>query len=50
MKHSLAKVFWMRKGERNGPVKNGERTVWVSTRSLLIVPPPPHLPAIQPAK
>ena len=23
MKHSFANVFWIRKGERNGPVKNG---------------------------
>ena len=50
MKHSLAKVFWIRKGERSGPVKNGDRTVWVSARSLRMVPPPPQYPSMQPAK
>src|ERR1700678_2244817 len=50
IKHSLANVFWIRKGERKGPVKNGERTVCVSARSLLIVPPPLHEPPAHPAK
>ncbi len=36
MKHSFAKVFWIRNGERSGPVKNGDRTVCVKTRSLRI--------------
>ena len=31
MKLSLAKVFWIRAGERSGPVKNGESTVWEMT-------------------
>src|SRR5512145_599912 len=43
MKHSCANVFWSRFGERRGPVKNGERIEWVSTRSLLTAPVPPHL-------
>src|SRR3984957_8860668 len=50
IKHSLANVFWIRKGERKGPVKNGERTVCVSARSLLMVPPPLHEPPAHPAK
>ena len=49
MNDSFANVCWIRSGERSGPVKNGERTVCVTTRSLRIVPPP-HAPATQPAR
>ena len=34
MKHSFAKVFWIRAGERSGPVKNGESTVRAITRAF----------------
>jgi hypothetical protein len=37
-------------GDRSDPVKNGERTVCVSARSLRMVPSPPQPPATQPAK
>src|SRR5581483_11925835 len=46
---SCANVFWIREGDRSGPVKNGDAIVCVSTRSLLIVPAAPHLPPTQPA-
>src|SRR5580658_992925 len=49
MKDSWAKVFCKRKGERRGPVKNGDFTVWASTRSLRIEPVPPHFPLMHPA-
>src|SRR6185369_5703735 len=38
----------MRNGERRGPVKKGDATACESTRSLRIVPGPPHLPSMQP--
>src|SRR5262245_1907088 len=41
MKHSCANVFCSRAGERRGPVKNGDSTVRLSTRSLLTMPQPP---------
>src|SRR5258706_14427463 len=41
MMHSCANVFCKRDGDRNGPVKNGEATVCVRTRSLVTVPAPP---------
>jgi hypothetical protein len=49
MKHSCANVFCKREGERSGPVKNGDRMVWVRTRSLLIVPAPLQLFPTHPA-
>src|SRR5262245_41246697 len=48
MNDSWANVFCSRLGERKGPVKNGERMVWVRTRSLLTRPVPPQLPRTQP--
>src|SRR5687767_8121715 len=48
MKHSCANVFCSRAGERSGPVKNGESTVRLSTRSLLTTPQPPHSGPTQP--
>ena len=48
MKHSCANVFCRRNGERSGPVKNGDCTVCASTRSLRMVPAPPHFPLMQP--
>src|SRR5678815_1889443 len=48
-KHSCAKVFCRRDGDRNGPVKKGERMVCVRTRSLLTVPAPAQLVPMQPA-
>src|SRR4030095_12016950 len=41
---SCAKVFCRRDGERSGPVKNGDATVWVRTRSLATTPAPPAVP------
>src|SRR5215470_14792205 len=41
MNDSCANVFCRRLGERNGPVKNGDRIVCVRTRSLATVPVPP---------
>jgi hypothetical protein len=38
MNDSCANVFCRRLGDRSGPVKNGDRIVCVSTRSLLTVP------------
>src|SRR6266850_1570167 len=40
MNDSCAKVFCRRLGDRSGPVKNGDRIVCVSTRSLATVPVP----------
>src|SRR5580698_5586113 len=40
MKHSCAKVFCSRAGDRSGPVQNGETTLCNSTRSLLTLPVP----------
>ena len=34
MKLSFANVFWIRAGERSGPVKNGEDTVFAITRAF----------------
>ena len=34
MKLSLANEFWIRAGERSGPVKNGESTVFAITRAF----------------
>src|SRR5260221_13924906 len=48
MNGSCAKVFCSRDGERRGPVKNGDRTVCESTRSLFTVPAPPHRAPTQP--
>ena len=48
MNDSCANVFCRRLGDRSGPVKNGDRIVCVSTRSLLTVPVPPHAPPTQP--
>src|SRR5689334_4111548 len=47
-KHSCAKVFCSRDGDRSGPVKNGDAIVCVSTRSLAIVPVPPAVPPTRP--
>ena len=49
MNDSCANVFCSRDGERSGPVKNGDATACVSTRSLLTVPAPPQRPPTQPA-
>ena len=49
MNDSCAKVFCSRDGERSGPVKNGDFTVWERTRSLFTVPAPPQRPPTQPA-
>ena len=38
----------MRNGERSGPVKNSERTVCVSARSLWMLPLPPHCATSRP--
>ena len=48
MKDSCANVFCRRLGERSGPVKNGDRTVCVSTRSLFTLPVPPQRPPAHP--
>ena len=48
-KHSCANVFCSRDGDRSGPVKNGDATVCVSTRSLATVPAPPASPPTRPA-
>ena len=34
MKHSFANVFWIRAGERSGPVKNDDETVLAMTRAF----------------
>src|SRR5690242_6886362 len=49
MKHSCAKVFCSRSGERSGPVKKGDLTACINTRSLRTEPAPPHLPLMHPA-
>ena len=38
MKHSFANEFWIRAGERSGPVKNGESIVWAITRAFGMSP------------
>ncbi len=48
MNDSCENVFCSRHGDRKGPVQNGEATTCISTRSLLIVPVPPHAPPTQP--
>ena len=48
MNDSCANVFCSRSGDRSGPVKNGDCTLWVRTRWLAIVPVPPQRPATQP--
>src|SRR5215471_15860193 len=44
MKHSCANEFCSRAGERSGPVRNGDGTVCVRTRSLATVPVPLAFP------
>jgi hypothetical protein len=46
---SCANVFCSRLGDRSGPVKNGDRMVCETTRSLLTIPVPPQAPPTQPA-
>src|SRR5579862_2133019 len=48
MNDSCANVFCRRSGDRSGPVKNDEATLWVRTRWLAIVPVPPQRPETQP--
>src|SRR6185369_11264456 len=48
IRHSCANVFWSLDGDRSGPVKNGEATVCVSTRSLATIPAPPAVPPTRP--
>src|SRR5206468_11043696 len=48
MNDSCANVFCSRLGDRSGPVKNGDRIVCDNTRSLAIVPVPPHSLPTQP--
>src|SRR5882672_7292675 len=45
---SCANAFCSRAGERSGPVRNGDGTVWVSTRSLATVRVPLLLPPTRP--
>src|SRR5262245_16488996 len=49
MKHSCANEFCRRAGERSGPVRKGDGTVCVSTRSLATMPVPLFLPPTRPA-
>lgn len=48
-KHSCANVFCRRNGDRSGPVKNGDITACVSTRSPRMLPAPPHFPLMHPS-
>src|SRR4051794_40485407 len=48
MNDSCANVFCSRSGDRNGPVKNGDFTLCVSTRWPAMVPVPPQRVPTQP--
>src|SRR5690242_18056381 len=47
-KHSCANAFCRRAGDRSGPVRNGDGTVCVNTRSLATVPVPLFFPPTRP--